>query len=298
MRRRQSRRLRPYTPRQRQLAESGDVFRIHRQDVTRAPQLIVPWWTLQRADDAIVATAIHDGSGLRAEVAAAMVLPQQERLREEDPFTGQAILDVPTHVIPHRSRFEVDLNRAEADAVYLTPDQCWGLEVWRAPPDPRVVAESRRYHRAFYTMLADLLDRVAEAHGRFVVLDVHSYNHRRNGPGGPEMPQAEAPDINIGTHSMPRERWAFLLDPLLEAMGGFDFLGRRLDVRENVAFQGRGELARFVHSRYPETGCAIALEFKKFYMDEWTGEPDRTALPAMRGFIRRTADACRELLHG
>ena len=72
---------------------------------------IVPWWTVQRADDAIVATAIHDGSGLRHEVAAAMVLPRQERLREEDPFTGQAILDVPTHVIPHRSRFEVDLNR-------------------------------------------------------------------------------------------------------------------------------------------------------------------------------------------
>ena len=212
--------------------------------MTPATPHIVPWWTLQRADDAIVATAIHDGSGLRAEVAAAMVLPQQERLREEDPFTGQAILDVPTHVIPHRSRFEVDLNRAEADAVYLTPDQCWGLEVWREPPDPRVVAESRRYHRAFYTMLSDLLD------------------------------------------------------PQMEAMRGFDFLGRNLDVRENVAFQGRGELARFVHARYPDTGCAIALEFKKFYMDEWTGEPDPAALPGMRGFIRQTADACRGLLHG
>ena len=143
-----------------------------------------------------------------------------------------------------------------------------------------------------------MLARIAEAHGRFVVLDVHSYNHRRNGPDGPDMPQAEAPDINIGTHSMPRERWAFLLDPLMEAMRGFDFLGRKLDVRENVASQGRGELARFVHARYPDSGCAIALEFKKFYMDEWTGEPDRAALPAMRGFIRHTADACRRLLHG
>ena len=58
------------------------------------------------------------------------------------------------------------------------------------------------------------------------------------------------------------------------------------------------ELARFVHARYPDTGCAIALEFKKFYMDEWTGEPDLAALPAMRGFVRHTADACRRLLHG
>jgi hypothetical protein len=97
---------------------------------------------------------------------------------------------------------------------------------------------------------------------------LHSYNHRRGGPDAPPMPKAEAPDINIGTFSMPRDLWAPLLDPLMEKMRGFDFNGRRLDVRENVAFQGKGELARFVHERYPGHGCAIALEFKKVYMDE------------------------------
>ena len=50
---------------------------------------------------------------------------------------------------------------------------------------------------------------------------------------------------------MPREEWAFLIDPLMEAMAGFDFNGRQLDVRENVAFQGRGEQTRFIHERYP-----------------------------------------------
>lgn len=29
-------------------------------------------------------------------------------------------------------------------------------------------------------------------------------------------PQQLAPDINIGTSSMPRERWGFLIDPLIE----------------------------------------------------------------------------------
>ncbi len=85
------------------------------------------------------------------------------------------------------------------------------------------------------------------------------------------MPRAGAPDINIGTFSMPRELWAPVLDPLIETMRAFDFNGRRLDVRENVAFQGKGELTRFVHERYPGRGCAIALEFRKFFMDEWTG---------------------------
>ena len=88
-----------------------------------------PWWTLQRSDDCIVATAIHDGHGLRPDCAARMRLADADRLREEDPHTGNAIQDVPTHVVVHRSRFEVDLNRAAAQAVYRTPDQAWGLQV-------------------------------------------------------------------------------------------------------------------------------------------------------------------------
>jgi hypothetical protein len=31
---------------------------------------------------------------------------------------------------------------------------------------------------------------------------------------------------------------------------------------------------RWIHERYADTGCALALEFKKVFMDEWTGEPD------------------------
>jgi hypothetical protein len=145
-------------------------------------------------------------------------------------------------------------------------------------------------------MMATMLDDVAAAHPRFALLDVHSYNHRRDGPDAEPAPQAEAPDINIGTFSMPREQWAFLLDPLMEAMRGFDFNGRHLDVRENVAFQGKGEQARFVHERYPGRGCAIALEFKKFFMDEWTGEPDRQELDTMRRFITSIANTAREML--
>ena len=254
------------------------------------------WWTVRRGPGPIVATAIHDGHDLRSEVAKAMALGDADRLREEDPFTGQAIRDVPTHVIVHRSRFEFDLNRGAADAVYLTPGQCWGLEVWRKPPGQSLVETSLAIHAAYYRMLAQLLDGIAAEHERFVLLDVHSYNHRRGGPDAEPEPPAEAPDINIGTFSMPRDRWAFLLDPLMQAMRKFDFKGRHLDVRENVAFQGRGEQTRFVHERYPGQGCAVAIEFKKFFMDEWTGEPDEQELEAMRRFIAFTATTAAKLL--
>ncbi|GAA4710852.1 N-formylglutamate amidohydrolase [Sphingomonas lutea] len=253
-------------------------------------------WTVAHGPGPIVATAIHDGHDLRPEIAAAMKLPDADRLREEDPFTGQAVLDVPTHVVVHRSRFEFDLNRGPDGAVYETPEQCWGLDVWHQRPDKALVQRSLDLHASYYAMLKELLDEVAAEHPRFVVIDVHSYNHRRDGPDGAATPQADAPDINIGTFSMPREQWAFLLDPLMEAMRSFDFNGRHLDVRENVAFQGKGEQTRFVHETYPKQGCAVALEFKKFFMDEWSGAPLPDELAAMRRLIDHIARTAEGLL--
>jgi N-formylglutamate amidohydrolase len=243
-----------------------------------------------------LATAIHDGHELRPEVAGLMRLSESDRLREEDPFTGQALVDVPTHIIAHRSRFEFDLNRGAEEAVYLTEEQSWGLDVWNEPPPPDMVERSLAIHSAYYEMLGQVLKTVAAQHERFVLIDVHSYNHRRDGPDGNATPQEDAPDINIGTFSMPRDEWAFLLDPLMEEMRGFDFNGRHLDVRENVAFQGKGEQTRFVHENYPGRGCAIALEFKKFFMDEWSGIPDPQELEAMRQFVSFIAKTAERLL--
>ena len=254
------------------------------------------WWTVSRGDSPIVATAIHDGHGLRGEIAAAMALPTADRLREEDPFTGETVTGVENNIVVHRSRFEFDLNRGADGAVYETPEQSWGLQVWRQAPERAMIERSLAIHAAYYRMLGDYLDDIADQYGRFVLLDVHSYNHRRDGADGLATPVGKAPDVNIGTFSMPREHWAFLLDPLIEAMRRFYFNGRHLDVRETVAFPGKGEQTRFVHERYPERGCAIAIEFKKFFMDEWTGEPDAGEIDAMRRFITMTAETARALL--
>lgn len=253
-------------------------------------------WTFTRGEGPIIATAIHDGTLLRDEVAEAMALAPLDRLREEDPYTGRTVTEVENNIVVHRSRFEFDLNRGTGGAIYETPDQSWGLQVWRGSPERALFDRSLALHAAYYRALGDFLDGIANEHDQFVLLDVHSYNHRRGGPDNPPTRQAEAPDVNIGTFSMPREEWAFLLDPLIEAMRAFDFNGRRLDVRENVAFQGKGEQTRFVHERYPLKGCAIAIEFKKFFMDEWSGEPDQSELDAMRRFITMSANTARTLL--
>lgn len=254
------------------------------------------WWSVQRGASPIIATAIHNGHNIRADLLPLMALSDAERLREEDPFTEFALRDVRNRIVFHLSRFEVDLNRARDGAVYVRPEQAWGLNVWKQTPAEDVVEASLRVHDDYYAMLAAFLRGVERSHGRFVVLDIHSYNHRRNGPDQPPTDSDTAPEINIGTSSMDRERWGGLVDAVMEKLSSFEFRGRRMDVRENIAFQGKGEQTRFIHETFPRTGCAIAVEFKKFFMDEWTGIPDPEALEAMRAMIASTIPVIEETL--
>ncbi|MGT2446984.1 N-formylglutamate amidohydrolase [Ensifer adhaerens] len=243
------------------------------------------WWTAHRGDGPIVGTAIHNGHAMRSDARALTALTDEERLREEDPFTEFVIRDLANRIVVHRSRFEVDLNRARTGAVYLQPAQAWGLSVWREHPPVEMIEASLAVHDEYYAMLHSMLTAIERRHGRFIVLDMHSYNHRRQGPDAAPAAPDEAPEINIGTSSMDRPRWAGVIDTLMSALGTASIDGRPVDVRENVAFQGRGEQTRFIHEHFPETGCAIAIEFKKTFMDEWTGKPDIRALRSLRALV-------------
>ena len=242
----------------------------------------------------LVATAIHNGHDLRPEIAAAMVLDEAVRLREEDPFTDVIGAAAPARVVAHRSRFEVDLNRPRDTAVYRTPDDCWGLEVWREDPLPDDLVEgSLDYYDAFYAELGRRLDEVA-ARGPFVVYDVHSYNLRRDGADGAEAPVEENPEVNLGTGTVD-ERFAPVVEAFTRSLEAQEVDGHRLDVRENVKFEGRA-LAWWVHERYAGVGVCLALEFKKTFMDEWTGEPDEQHLQELQRALAATHEPVLEAL--
>jgi hypothetical protein len=226
---------------------------------------------VRRSQGPIIAVANHNGHELRPEVAALSVLDEASRLREEDPFTGEWAEVAPTSMVAQRSRFEVDLNRPRETAVYMTADDAWGFELWKSTPPQTVIDVSLSEYDAYYEALESLCRDKQQQHGAFVVLDLHSYNHRRDGPSGPEADPAGNPDVNIGTGTMDRERWGGLVDGFIQDLRAFNFLGRHLDVRENIKFVGR-QFPSWVHTTFPATGCAIAIELKKFFMDEWTGE--------------------------
>ncbi len=244
----------------------------------------------------IIGVANHHGHELRPEVAQIMALEDTSRLREEDPYTGEWAALLPTYLIAQHSRFEVDLNRPRENAIYIKPEDAWGLEVWKTLPPEQLIEETLANYDAYYLALNSLCLEKKQAYGTFAVLDLHSYNHRRDGPGGPVADTSANPEVNIGTGTMDKARWGGLVERFIDELSSFDFLGRRLDVRENVKFVGR-QFPKWVHTHYPNSGCAIAIEFKKFFMDEWTGELDRQKHAAIQSALVSTLPGLEEELN-
>lgn len=253
-------------------------------------------WKIEAGGGPLVATAIHDGHEVRADALRHMKIDAADRLREEDPWTAEWTTVAPNRVIGLRSRFEVDLNRPRDKAVYLTPDDAWGLEVWDGTLPEDVAARSFAEYDGFYDALHELFNDLAARHGRFFVYDLHSYNHRREGPDAPPADPEANPQVNVGTGTMTdRDRWAPVIERFMADLSSFDFPGGALDVRENVRFRG-GNCARWAHQTFSRSACVLSIEVKKFFMNEWTGEVDREQLDAVGRALMSTVPGVLEEL--
>ena len=246
-------------------------------------------WKIETGSGPFVGLAVHAGHEMRCDLRSALAIDNQTRLREEDPYTENIAALCGTHILTFRSRFEVDLNRDANEAICVQPEDCWNLRVWKENDGltQTMYRRSLVEHAAFYEMLDPLLREIEKREGRFLVLDCHSYNHRRAGPDQPPADPERNPEINVGTGSMERAHWAPLVDRFMGSLQEADYLGRHLDVRENVNFRGR-YLARFVHTHFPRSGCCLAIEVKKIFMDEWTGALNEATFEALLAAFRAT----------
>ena len=237
-------------------------------------------WKIETGNSPVLAAAIHDGHHVRPDIEALMNISEEQRLREEDPFTANWTKITPDRIIVSRSRFEVDLNRPIDLAVYREPNLSWGLNVYRQLPCPRQTKRTLFNYFNFYSAVFTLLHRKVHQYGRVVIIDLHSYNHRRSGPNAPPADPAENPEVNIGTGTVQnRDQWANVINQFIYDLHSFDFGGRNLDVRENIKFKG-GNFAERIHRTFGSSVLVLSVEFKKFFMDEWTGQsfPNQLAL--------------------
>lgn len=244
-------------------------------------------WLLVEGHGPVVAVALHDGHEVRADVAALFAISEADRRREEDPFTATWTTIADTQIVVQRSRFEFDLNRPREKAVYLKPADAWGLNIWQTKPSPEIITRSLAEYDAFYATIKQVFTNLERRFGRFLVFDLHTYNHLRLGLQAlPADPQYN-PEINLGTGTMDRTRWAPVVESFLSQLRGFNFLGRQLDVQENIRFQG-GYFPYWVHQTFPGSACVLSVEVKKFFMNEWSNELDSEQLEAIRRALEST----------
>lgn len=227
-------------------------------------------YTFIKGHSPIVATAIHDGHQTRDSIINLFNLDDGDRLREEDPFTAEWVNISDNNIIVHHSRFETDVNRSRDKAVYVNPDDAWGLNIWKDKLADDTVLKSLAVYDGFYTEVKKYFDSLFRENKNIVVYDIHSYNHRREGKDIQADP-GENPEVNIGTKSMNHKKWQPLVETMVNSFGSFDYNGRSLDVRENVKFKG-GYFGQWLYEEYGDNICPVSIEFKKFFMDEWTGE--------------------------
>ena len=236
----------------------------------RDPYVILP------GDGPVMATALHAGHDLRDAVRGKLILDEETRLMEEDPYTELLAAGADSVVNVFRSRFEVDLNRPREKAVYRTPEDAWGLPLWDTPPEDELIEDSLQIYDAFYWQLEGFLAGLCNRFRKVVVLDLHSYCHRRDGPSSEPADPATNPEVNVGTGSLPEAPWRPLVDRFLTDLGSHGPRRHHLQVGETIRFRG-GHLSQWVHARFPGRVCVLAIEFKKFFMDEWTGRLDGPA---------------------
>lgn len=211
------------------------------------------------SDAPFICTAIHDGGNVREELINNCALSQAERYFEEDPYTGEFINNMPITVIGRDSRYEYDLNRGPDTAIY---EEAWGKVVWNTPLSEEQKAESLEKHNRFYRVMRALYNRVLKKHGGCLVYDIHSYNYKRKGD--------DAPAFNIGTEQLDTETYGEVIDHWNAILNEITIADHEIRSALDEVFYGRGYQATV--AKEFENMLVLPTEFKKFFMDEMTGE--------------------------
>ena len=250
-------------------------------------------WELILGDGPVVATAIHDGHDMRESLLPHLAIGEDERRREEDPMTGLLTVVGDVRIRVRASRFQVDLNRSRDMAISTNPADTWGLQVWRGELPPAELEQSLAGHDRFYEMIRGLLDDLIAKWGCVLLIDIHSYNHRRDGADADPAPQHGNPDIELGVTTLDPGRWGHVATRFAQVLRDTPVDGRSPDVRENIRFPTGGYFPEWVYANWGEQVCTISPEYKKIYMDEWTAQADIAVIEDFRAGLQNAVDAVR-----
>lgn len=250
-------------------------------------------WSVHVSDGPVVATAIHDGHVIRESLRGLLHASEAERRHEEDPLTGVFAAVGDTQIRVDTSRFQVDMNRPRNKAVAQSSADTWGMKVWRESLPPMEVAQSMQAYDRFHEQVRGVLEGLIARWGRVLLLDIHSYNHRRDGADEAAASVEANPDIDLGATTFDHARYGALAARFKQALRETCVAGRTPDVRENVRYEDGGDFPEWIHATYGDRVCTITLEYKKIYMDEWTATADLGVLDDLCAGLHHAVQAVR-----
>ncbi|HPV00010.1 MAG TPA: N-formylglutamate amidohydrolase [Candidatus Cloacimonas acidaminovorans] len=234
----------------------------------------------------LLAFAIHNGNYMPPELLQNCGIDADTRLREEDPYTNGFAECFPNRIIVQTSRFAVDLNRPPEKAVYQKPEDAWGLQVRKMPIADNLYTKLLKAYSDWYQIIRYQIERLLKIHPTLIILDLHSYNHRRGGPDVAPDPQNQNPDLILGRNNLPESVYP-LVENLRLLLDGNPFQNIKLDCRCDIKFSG-GHFSRWVNQTFGNKVLCLAIEFKKIFMDEWTGELNLPAYFQLKEIFQTT----------
>jgi hypothetical protein len=246
------------------------------------------------------AVVMHTGSRIRPELMDAMIVEQEDRFREEDPYADVFVSELPIRIIARDSRFEYDLNRVRRKSIYPYGEKKFGLDVWNRELNDHEKAPALLKHREFHD-LVDLVMQFLLKKMRFVVVfDMHTYCYQRDSK--PEWYEDPNPEINLGTTAVNRDVFGEVIETFKSNLRGQIINSHEVRVEENSVFEG-GYLSMRLSRKWFDKVLVMAIEYKKIFMDEWSGEVYPAVLEdlvahfdkAARKLIRSTGRLSRSL---
>ena len=244
----------------------------------------------------------HAGLALPPEIAAELLVPASDALRDADPFVDRLVEGATaagaSRLVAQLSRYVVDLNRAGDDVgrdvvgdhPAPRPTQARGV-VWATTTDGRALwrnplthqrLEDRlaRYYDPYHARLAGLIEGLRARHGRVILLCVHSMPSTARG--------ARRADVVPGTRG--RTTAASRVIDAVDA----HFAAHHLSVRHDDPY--RGGHTTGVWGR-PQDGIhAVQIEVSRaLYLDERTLVPSERGVAEIAGVLDRLVERLAEL---
>jgi len=212
---------------------------------------------------------MHTGSRIRPELMDAMLVKRENRFREEDPYADVFIREMPIRIIARDSRFEYDLNRENETCIYPYGDLKYGMDIWKRPLTADEKGPAILKHQEFHDLIDLLIHMLMKKNRHALIFDMHTYCYQRDGKRiWHEDPN---PEINIGSKAVNREIFGKAINTFMESLSGQTIDGHPVRIVENEVFMG-GYLSRKLSKTWFKNVLVLAVEYKKIFMNEWTGE--------------------------